>query len=331
MTSYLDRLGARSAATRHGPVRRHRPRPGGAAGRVPGGPRGRRAVRAAPRRGDAPARRGRQAQPRVLRGVRIGRDRRARAPAGARPGRRPVRRDAKRGDIGSTAARQAVALFDALGADAVTVNPYLGEEAIAPAPRARGPVRVRPVPDLQPRGGGAPGASRSPADAAERARRAAVGAGRAARRRVGTGRHGRASSSARRRPRSSRRSARSRPGSRSSFRASAPRAARWIPCSRTAPRPRAPAGGRPGGGLLVNVSRGIARAALDEPADGVQNPDRPGQTGRLGGPRRAPRGGRRRVGGTPRCATLTPFRDGFGPPRSNTRSIHRDAVQHRTR
>ena len=44
----------------------------------------------------------------------------------------PVVADAKRGDIGSTAARQAVALFDVLGADAVTVSPYLGEEAIAP-------------------------------------------------------------------------------------------------------------------------------------------------------------------------------------------------------
>ena len=44
----------------------------------------------------------------------------------------PVVMDAKRGDIGSTAARQAVALFDALGADAVTVSPYLGQEAIAP-------------------------------------------------------------------------------------------------------------------------------------------------------------------------------------------------------
>jgi orotidine-5'-phosphate decarboxylase len=44
----------------------------------------------------------------------------------------PVIVDAKRGDIGSTAARQAVALFDGLGADAITVNPYLGEEAIAP-------------------------------------------------------------------------------------------------------------------------------------------------------------------------------------------------------
>jgi orotidine-5'-phosphate decarboxylase len=44
----------------------------------------------------------------------------------------PVVADAKRGDIGSTAARQAVALFDSLGADAVTVNPYLGVEAITP-------------------------------------------------------------------------------------------------------------------------------------------------------------------------------------------------------
>lgn len=44
----------------------------------------------------------------------------------------PLVADAKRGDIGSTAARQAVALFDRLGADAVTVSPYLGEEAIEP-------------------------------------------------------------------------------------------------------------------------------------------------------------------------------------------------------
>jgi orotidine-5'-phosphate decarboxylase len=44
----------------------------------------------------------------------------------------PVVIDAKRGDIGSTVARQAVALFDALGADAVTINPFLGEDAVAP-------------------------------------------------------------------------------------------------------------------------------------------------------------------------------------------------------
>jgi orotidine-5'-phosphate decarboxylase len=44
----------------------------------------------------------------------------------------PVVIDAKRADIGSTAAHHAVALFDRLGADAVTVNPYPGGAAIAP-------------------------------------------------------------------------------------------------------------------------------------------------------------------------------------------------------
>ncbi len=44
----------------------------------------------------------------------------------------PFVADAKRGDIGSTAARHATALFEVLGADAITVSPYLGEEAIAP-------------------------------------------------------------------------------------------------------------------------------------------------------------------------------------------------------
>jgi orotidine-5'-phosphate decarboxylase len=44
----------------------------------------------------------------------------------------PFVADAKRGDIGSTAARHATALFDVLGADAVTASPYLGSEAIAP-------------------------------------------------------------------------------------------------------------------------------------------------------------------------------------------------------
>lgn len=44
----------------------------------------------------------------------------------------PFIADAKRGDIGSTAAQYARALFDALDADAVTVSPYLGGEAIRP-------------------------------------------------------------------------------------------------------------------------------------------------------------------------------------------------------
>lgn len=44
----------------------------------------------------------------------------------------PVLVDAKRGDIGATAARQAHAIVELLGADAVTVSPYLGLDAVAP-------------------------------------------------------------------------------------------------------------------------------------------------------------------------------------------------------
>jgi orotidine-5'-phosphate decarboxylase len=44
----------------------------------------------------------------------------------------PVILDFKAGDIGSTAAAYARAAFDVLGVDAVTVNPYVGDEAVYP-------------------------------------------------------------------------------------------------------------------------------------------------------------------------------------------------------
>jgi len=44
----------------------------------------------------------------------------------------PVVLDAKRGDIGTTAEAYAAAAFDELGADAVTLSPYLGSEALKP-------------------------------------------------------------------------------------------------------------------------------------------------------------------------------------------------------
>ncbi len=44
----------------------------------------------------------------------------------------PVIADAKRGDIGNTAAAYARAIFDKLGFDATTVNPYLGFDAVEP-------------------------------------------------------------------------------------------------------------------------------------------------------------------------------------------------------
>jgi orotidine-5'-phosphate decarboxylase len=44
----------------------------------------------------------------------------------------PTIGDAKRGDVGHTARAYAQALFDGWGFDAVTVNPYLGGDALAP-------------------------------------------------------------------------------------------------------------------------------------------------------------------------------------------------------
>ncbi len=44
----------------------------------------------------------------------------------------PIIIDAKRGDIGNTAKMYAKAFFEGLKADAVTVNPYMGEDALSP-------------------------------------------------------------------------------------------------------------------------------------------------------------------------------------------------------
>jgi orotidine-5'-phosphate decarboxylase len=49
----------------------------------------------------------------------------------------PVILDAKRGDIDSTAEQYAREAFERYGADAVTVNPYLGGDALAPFTRYR--------------------------------------------------------------------------------------------------------------------------------------------------------------------------------------------------
>jgi orotidine-5'-phosphate decarboxylase len=44
----------------------------------------------------------------------------------------PVILDSKRGDVGNTAERYAIEAFERYGADAVTVNPYLGRDALEP-------------------------------------------------------------------------------------------------------------------------------------------------------------------------------------------------------
>ena len=47
-------------------------------------------------------------------------------------GRAPVILDFKAGDIGNTAEKYAVMAYDVFGADAVTINPYMGQDAVEP-------------------------------------------------------------------------------------------------------------------------------------------------------------------------------------------------------
>ncbi len=180
----------------------------------------------------------------------------------------PFIADAKRGDIGTTAERQATALFDALGADAVTVNPYLGEEAVAPllarADRFAYVLCRTSNPgagELQGLVVGADDAAGYPAEPlwARVARRAtAWGPGGTVGLVVGA----------------------TAPAELVAIRALVPGLAFLVPgvgaqggeaepVLAAGPATAAPAGGRAGGGLLVNVSRGIARAALGGPEPGV--------------------------------------------------------------
>jgi len=171
----------------------------------------------------------------------------------------PFIADAKRGDIGTTAARQAVALFDRLGADAITANPYLGSEAIAPLLertdrfvyvlcRTSNPgaaelqdLVVEGTPD---------GAAREPLFLRVARRATGWGPGGTVGLVVGA----------------------TAPGEMASIRRTAPGLAFLVPgvgaqggevgpVLEHGPATDAPAGRGAGGGLLVNVSRGIARAA----------------------------------------------------------------------
>lgn len=174
----------------------------------------------------------------------------------------PVIADAKRGDIGSTAARQAVALFDALGADAVTVNPYLGADAVMPLLerldrfayllcRTSNP-GAGEVQDLEVAADGAAPAEPLYARVARRA--VDWGPGGTVGLVVGA----------------------TAPAEMASIREIAPGLAFLVPgvgaqggqvapVLRDGPATIGPAGGRPGGGLLVNVSRGIAGEAVAPP------------------------------------------------------------------
>jgi orotidine-5'-phosphate decarboxylase len=181
--------------------------------------------------------------------------------------------DAKRGDIGSTAARQAAALYDGLGADAITVNPYLGEEAVRPLIERVDRFAYVLCRTSNPGAGelqglevAADSASGSPAEPlyARVARRAAGwGPGGTVGLVVGA----------------------TAPAELAAIRAIAPSLAFLVPgvgaqggevapVLASGPATAGPSR-RPGGGLLVNVSRGIARAALGPAPEGVA--DDPGE------------------------------------------------------
>jgi orotidine-5'-phosphate decarboxylase len=183
----------------------------------------------------------------------------------------PVIVDAKRGDIGTTAARQAAALFDALGADAVTVNPYLGEEAIGPLLERLdrfayvlcrtsnpGASELQGLVVAADREAGLP---EEPLFARVARRATAWGPGGTVGLVVGA----------------------TAPAELETVRAIAPGLAFLVPgvgaqggdvaaTLRSGPATAPPAGGRTGGGLLVSVSRGIADAARRVPTDRVADP-----------------------------------------------------------
>jgi len=168
--------------------------------------------------------------------------------------------DAKRGDIGTTAARQAVALYDILGCDAITANPYLGSEAIEPLIgrgdrfayllcRTSNP-GAGELQGLEVAADPALGAPAEPLYARVARRAQAWGPGGTVGVVVGA----------------------TAPVELERIRGIAPGLALLVPgvgaqggevepVLRYGPAVAEPAGGRPGGGLLVNVSRGIAGAA----------------------------------------------------------------------
>ncbi len=183
----------------------------------------------------------------------------------------PVVADAKRGDIGSTGARQAVALFDLLGADAITASPYVGAEGLSAfmdrpdryvyvlcRTSNPGSDELQSLPVAADPGAGAPAELFH-----ERvARRVATwGPGGTVGLVVGA----------------------TRPVELGRIRAIAPGLGFLVPGMGAqggevepvlahGPATALPAAGRPGRGLLVNVSRAIARAALESSPDGSADP-----------------------------------------------------------
>ncbi len=180
----------------------------------------------------------------------------------------PVIADAKRADIDSTTARQVVGYYDSLGVDAVTISPYLGEEAVAAY--LERPDRFAYVLCRTSNAGGADIQGLAvrgvwDADGAYAAPDEPLWA-RVARNVAGWGPGGTAGLVV----------GATAPAELRAARAIAPGLAFLVPGVGSqggatepvlafGPATEPPAGGRPGGGLVVNVSRGISQAASGGP------------------------------------------------------------------
>ena len=182
---------------------------------------------------------------------------RARIPADV-----PVIGDGKRGDIDSTSARQSAAYYDGLGLDAVTINPYLGEDGLRTYLERADRFAYVLCRTSNPGAAELQGIRVTDPDEPLWARVARVvagwGPGGTAGLVVGA----------------------TAPDELRAARAIAPGLAFLVPgvgaqggsiepVLAAGPATAAPAGGRAGGGLVVNVSRGIAGAALGAPEPGA--------------------------------------------------------------
>ncbi len=272
-TTYLERLGGAVGRGRQRPVSRSRSRPGRAATRLLGRSGRRRAVRDAHPRGRWAVRGGREAEPGLLRSARIGRPGRPRAAPRPDPDRHPGGRwtpsaatsarprpaTPSRCSIGSARTPLPSAHMSAARRSARCSSAPTASRTSCAGPRTPVPASSRPS-SSRPTRRSAPLPSRCTSASPDWSR-AGVPAGRSA------------WSSERRLRRSWSRSGPPPPDSAILVPGVGAQGGEIEPVLRHGPATADPAGGRPGRGLLVNVSRGIAGAALGEPfGEGSSDP-----------------------------------------------------------
>ena len=265
-------------------------------GRLPRDARRRRAVRAPDHRGVAAVRGRGQAEPRVLRGVRRGRaSPRSNGCGRSSPPRSPSSRTRSAATSGRPPPARRSRCTTSSARTPSRSTRISARRPIEPLLERAGPLRLRPVPDVEPGRRRAPGPRRSPRIPLPAIPRSRSGRGSPAARRPGARAGPWVSSWVPRRPTEM-----------AAIRALVPGLAFLVPgvgaqggeiepVLAAGPASAPPAGGR--------ARRRPARQRVPGHLASRAGPRSGGRSAR---PRRAPGGGRRHVGRTARCATLTP-------------------------